>query len=122
MTRPSNDFFYDSSFFITDLFRYSFGQIADEIIDEEPLFNGKSVTVFFYDSESPSRGSLELQDASDGFGGIATGLPEWIDGVPQATGDTGPFWLFRTTVPEPTTIVLLTIGVVAALSIRARRR
>jgi len=116
-----NDLSYDSSFSITDFFRYSFGQIADEIIDEAPRFNGTSVTVFSYDSASPTRGSLETQGISGGFGGIAMGLPEGFDGGPLVTGDQGPFWLFRTAaIPEPSSIVLLIIGAVVLFSQRRR--
>ncbi|MCA9232407.1 MAG: hypothetical protein KDA57_17290 [Planctomycetales bacterium] len=111
-------YLFDSSVIQTTVSsHYSFGQIADGFVDGEPHLSGTSVTVFFYDSSiTPSI----LPASRGGSGGIAVGIPEVPGGVPLPTGNEGPFWLYRTAIPEPSSLTILAVGVLSISFARKR--
>ena len=101
-------------------FSMSYGQVATQSSLEgssNNLFDDTNVFLAFFDS--PASDIISIAN-SENFEIITTTLP--FDGLPTATGDTGPFWLYRTAVPEPTSIALLTLGAIALLSTRNRCR
>ncbi len=101
-------------------FSMSYGQVATQnSLDgsSNDLFDATNVYLAFFDD--PTSGVVTVANVEN-FEIITTTLP--FDGLPTATGDTGPFWLYRTAVPEPTSIALLTLGGIAGLSTRNRRR
>ncbi len=90
--------------------RSSYGQIAQSTTNGEPLFEGTRVSI--------SYGETLIQFINGTSNLTQNGS---ISTVLNAPNTNGPFWLYRTAVPEPTSIALLTLGVIAGLSTRNRR-
>ncbi len=92
----------------------AFGHFAQNPVGEEPIFDGTNV--FVYAGET----LIQFVNGTSSLthNGRITTEPNAL--FPQATGDTGPFWLYRTAVPEPTSLALLALGVIALISTRNR--
>ncbi len=103
-----------TQFTVTD--SSTFGQIAQPPLDQEPIFDGTNVSV--YVGESLIQFANGTSNLSQNI--LITTEPNAL--FPQAIGTNGPFWLYRTAVPEPTSIALLTLGALAVLSTRNRYR
>ena len=112
---------------------FTLGQVAVGFDNGQPIFDDTNVVLQniggglqpgncnnpLYCNE-PGRDFI-VANAAD-YEGVAGGLPNNVFAGYLSTNDTGPFWLYRTAVPEPTSIALLTLGVIAGLSVRRRRR
>ncbi len=110
---------------------YTLGQVAIGFENNQPIFDDTNVVLLNIGGVLPpninplafsSTGrELIVANPSD-YEGATIGLPNNFFASKLATNDNGPFWLFRAAaIPEPASIILLAIGVIAALSTRSRR-
>jgi len=123
---------------------FTLGQVAIGFKNGQPIFDDTNVVLLNVGGVLPPPGGVVIFGLSPGninrpiFSGrsgrqyivanvadyeeVAIGLPSDYFAWQLATNDTGPFWLYRNAVPEPTSIVLLTFGVIVVLSAGRKTR
>ncbi len=96
----------------------SFGQVAAKIEDATPSFDGTVASLELINA--PSSGVVRLANRSNSAsGGMTTDFSFRELGL--ASGDLGPFWLYREAIPEPATAMLTTISLLTVATTRSRR-
>ena len=112
----------------------TYGLVAVKFTDGEPIFDGTAASFENVGGAYPPGEFNNPLIISQGGRRISVTSPDERDANNwqlssgysflhnSLTLDTGPFWLYRNAVPEPTSIFLLTIATLAALSTRNRRR
>jgi len=95
--------------------KVSLGLVAIGFSDDEPLFDDTNLIVMCVTctTEPLPFGAMHTVVLE----GIFTTTPisaEYLDGSLPGAGDIGPFWLYRVAVPEPSSFVLLVVGVVVS--------
>ncbi len=96
------------------LARYSsHGQVAKSTTNGELSFDGTNVYVTYI--EFPASATVLVNGGP--YGVITSESPI---GDIAATGNTGPFWLYREAVPEPATLGMFILSVILAAAFRLR--
>lgn len=98
-------------------YRSSFGLVVYDPLVPQPNFDGTNVFLSVIDP--PSSGTIRLVGSRKPTAGFTT-TPQ--EGFPLATGDTGPFWLYREVVPEPSTYALIIVAAITVATTKLGRR
>ncbi len=129
---------------IIGIAEYTLGQVAIGFENDQPIFDNTNVVLVNVGGVLPPQGDVVIVGLSPGnqhrpifsnnsgrqylvanvadYENVAIGLPSDFFAWQLATNDTGPFWLYRNAVPEPTSIVLLVLGAIAGLSAGRKTR
>ena len=113
--------------------QFTLGQVIVGENDTLPLFDGTNMVIWSIGSGNPipsapcrsphaqPAGGIGMTNSSNYVPGTFSPLDGWIEPF-LAESETGPFWLYRAAIPEPSTSTLLGTTTLLAAAVRSRRR